>query len=568
MESASHFLTSQPPERSISWRKERHPSSNSCPILYFRCRSGRIRKLSAARCTDVRPVAAGKASMVEQPGGRMVVELVGAFNDLTEKFPVLSTSSSHLLFKTLKRSIPLLLELPVAADGRPPLSRALSVACILADLQMDAEAISASILRELVDAGVITIEEVKNQIGTNVAHLLHECHRVRETPSRIDNIYDDNPIMIMKFCLTYYDIRAVVLELSSRLDKMRHLDHLPRHQQQIQSLQIIKIYAPMAHAVGISSLSLELEDLSFRYLFPRSYMYLDRWLRSHETGGRPLIDVYKEELLQALQDDPVLKCLVDDLSVHGRFKSRFSTMKKLLKDGRRPEEVNDLLGLRVILRPKSDGDALENGKVACYRAREVIQDLWREIPSRLKDYISKPKANGYQSLHMAVDVGDVGHPLMEIQIRTAEMDAQAVDGSASHSLYKGGLTNPEEAKRLKAIMMAAAELAALRLNDYPPGQMSGISSDQKNLVFHLFDKNEDGRISSDELKEIMEELGADREDAMELMQLIDANSDGSLSSDEFEWFQRQVLSMRRLEGNGDPSRSLLAEKLHTAEVHG
>lgn len=89
-------------------------------------------------------------------------------------------------------------------------------------------------------------------------------------------------------------------------------------------------------------------------------------------------------------------------------------------------------------------------------------------------------------------------------------------------------------------MMAAAELAALRLNDYPPGQMSGISSDQKNLVFHLFDKNEDGRISSDELKEIMEELGADREDAMELMQLIDANSDGSLSSDEFEWFQRQV----------------------------
>ncbi|CAN6467031.1 unnamed protein product [Victoria cruziana] len=243
-------------------------------------------------------------------------------------------------------------------------------------------------------------------------------------------------------------------------------------------------------------------------------------------------------------------------------------MKKLLKDGRRPEEVNDLLGLRVILRPKSDGDALENGKVACYRAREVIQDLWREIPSRLKDYISKPKANGYQSLHMAVDVGDVGHPLMEIQIRTAEMDAQAVDGSASHSLYKGGLTNPEEAKRLKAIMMAAAELAALRLNDYPPGQMSGISSDQKNLVFHLFDKNEDGRISSDELKEIMEELGADREDAMELMQLIDANSDGSLSSDEFEWFQRQVLSMRRLEGNGDPSRSLLAEKLHTAEVHG
>ncbi|XP_031496918.1 probable GTP diphosphokinase CRSH, chloroplastic [Nymphaea colorata] len=565
--SPSPFLST--PSEFISWRKVRHPLPHLCPPMLY-CRSRYGRKLPTACCTNLGPVAAGKTSIVEQPGGRMVVELVGAFNDLTEKFPVLSTSSSRLLFKTLKRSIPLLLELPVAADGRPPLSRALSVACILADLQMDAEVISASTLRELVEAGVITLESVKNQIGTGIAHLLHECLRVRDTPSRIDNIDDDNGTMLMKYCLTYYDIRAIILELAFRLDKMRHLDCLPRHQQQIQSLQIITIYAPMAHAVGINALSLELEDLSFRYLFPRSYTYLDRWLRSHETGGRPLIDVYKEQLLQALQDDHVLKCLVEDISVHGRFKSRFSTMKKLLKDGRQREEVNDLLGLRVILKPKSDGDALERGKVACYRAREVIQALWREIPHRMKDYIAKPKANGYQSLHMAVDVSDAGQhkPLVEIQIRTTEMDAQAVDGSASHSLYKGGLTNPEEAKRLKAIMMAAAELAALRLDDHPPGQMSGISGDQKNHVFHLLDKNEDGRISSEELKEVMEELGADREDAMELMQLIDANNDGSLSSDEFELFQRQVRSMRRLEANGDPSRSLLGEKLHTAEVNG
>lgn len=98
-----------------------------------------------------------------------------------------------------------------------------------------------------------------------------------------------------------------------------------------------------------------------------------------------------------------------------------------------------------------------------------------------------------------------------------------------------------QAKRLKAIMMAAVELAALRLGDFPSANhVGGIKTDQRDRVFHLLDKNGDGRISIEELKEVMEELGAEGEDAKELMLLVDANSDGSLSSEEFDWFQRQV----------------------------
>lgn len=308
--------------------------------------------------------------------------------------------------------------------------------------------ISAGLLRQVVESGGVSIQQVRDRIGIGTAHLLHESLRVKNNVNlKLQVLDDETAAALRKFCLTYYDIRALILDLAIRLDMMRHLDYLPRYQQLMISLEVMKIHAPLAHAVATNYLSFELEDLSFRYLFPFSYLFVDTWLRSHETGSKPLIDIYKEQLLQCLKTNPILADLVEDVSVQGRYKSRYSTMKKLLKDGRNPEEVNDVLGLRVIIKPRSNlVNTSEVGERACYRTHEIIQSLWKEMPHRTKDYIARPKANGYRSLHMAVDVSDNGktRPLMEIQIRTEEMDMLAVNGTASHAFYKGGLINPEE----------------------------------------------------------------------------------------------------------------------------
>ncbi|CAN0921823.1 Probable GTP diphosphokinase CRSH, chloroplastic [Linum grandiflorum] len=433
---------------------------------------------------------------------------------------------------------------------------------------MDAEVLSASILWHVLEAGAISLKEVRNRVGPATALLLHETWRLKTLPTRLEVIDDDDDddaaSTLRRFCLTYYDIRALVLDLALKLDMMRNLDYLPRHQQLMVSLQVMRLHAPLAHAVGTHSLSLELEDLSFSYLFPYSYLYVDAWLNSHETGSRSLMDEYALRLHHCLRDDPLLVEMVDDVSVKGRYKSRYSTMKKLLKDGRKPEQVNDVLGLRVILHPKED-----LSEKACYRTREIIRSLWKDIPDRTKDYIAKPKANGYQSLHMAVDVSDEknARPMMEIQIRTVDMDRKAVGGAASHSLYKAGLTDAEEAKRLKTIMMAAAEFAALRLKDLPSAA-EGIEIEGRDRVFGLLDKNGDGRISIEELMEVMEELGAPGKDAEEMMQLLDSNSDGSLNSDEFDSFQKQVELIRDLEQQDDSYKSKLKQKLEATEENG
>eukprot|EP01018_Ginkgo_biloba_P033718 Gb_16465 [translate_table: standard] len=199
-------------------------------------------------------------------------------------------------------------------------------------------------------------------------------------PSRVDTLDNEHASALRKFCLAYHDIRVVIVELAACLDMMRHSMHLPKYHQQTLAVEIMQIYAPLAHAISTGSLSLEFEDLAFQSLFPNSYSFVDTWLRSQVTSGKGIIDKYRCQLSEDLQKDVMLSSMVDEISVHGWYKSRFSTMKKLLKDGRKPQEVYDVLGLRLVLKPKVGKDERERGTKACYWTHEIIQSLWKEVP--------------------------------------------------------------------------------------------------------------------------------------------------------------------------------------------
>ncbi|XP_052155050.1 GTP diphosphokinase CRSH3, chloroplastic [Oryza glaberrima] len=513
-------------------------------------------------------------------GGRLMAELLGVFNGLTERMgeDVATSSSSRLLFRALKLALPALRDGGGDGGGGQSVSRALVVAASLADLQMDAEVISAGMVRGALDAGALAMADVEAQLGASAAGLVEESLKVKRAPSEVDVADEEAASALRKRCLSSYDIRAVILELAVKLDAMKHLDVLPKHQQRTTSLEVLKVFAPLAHAVGAGELSLELEDLSFQRLYPQAYVHIDQWLSSQEDDCKRVIAASKEELLRALTADDELRRTVTGVDVMGRYKSRFSTMKKLVKDGRRPEDVNDILGMRVILDPRPGA----GGDRACLRTHEVIKAMWKDVPARTKDYITRPKGNGYRSLHVAVDMSEPApegkkRPLMEIQVRTREMDMAAVGGQASHALYKGGLTDPEEAKRLKAIMLAAAEVAAQHLRDEPAGDdgqtaaaaaaaAAGVGNVER--AFQLLDKNGDGRISMEELTEIMEDLGAGGHDAEELMRLLDANSDGSLSSDEFALFQKRVELKAKLEDKDDEYKEILEQKLQKVDDTG
>ncbi|KAL5202277.1 hypothetical protein ABZP36_013229 [Zizania latifolia] len=500
-------------------------------------------------------------------GGRLMAELLGVFNELTERMgeDVATSSSWSLLFRALKLALPALRD----AAGGSSLARALIVAASLADLQMDAEVISAGIVRQAMDAGAVAMADAEEQLGPGAAALLRESLAVKHAPSRVDVSDEEAASAVRRLCLSSYDIRAVILELAVKLDVMKHLDAVPKHQQRTTSLEVLKVYAPLAHAVGAGALSKELEDLSFWRLYPQAYAQIDQWLSGQEDDCKNVLATSKEQLRDALAADEELSRTVDSADIKSRYKSRFSTMKKLVKDGRRPEDVNDILGMRVILDPLPGAD----GCRACMRTHEVIRAMWKEVPGRTKDYITRPKRDGYQSLHVAVDMSEPApegkkRPLMEIQIRTKDMDAAAVFG---HALYKGCLTDPDESQKLKAIMLAAAEVAAQHLrDDEPTGGATATITGVGNVdrAFRQLDKNSDGRISMEELTELMDDLGAGGQDAEELMRLLDDNNDGSLTSDEFALFQKRIELKTKLEDKDAEYKEILKEKLQTVDETG
>jgi GTP diphosphokinase / guanosine-3',5'-bis(diphosphate) 3'-diphosphatase len=317
-------------------------------------------------------------------------------------------------------------------SGDPYVTHPLSVAYIISQLKLDVPSVCAGLLHDAVEDTSTTIEELTQVFGQEIAFLVDGVTKLGKLPwsTREERQAENFRKMLLAMAR---DIRVILVKFCDRLDNMRTLDHLPPAKQERIAEETMQIYAPLANRLGIQWIKVELEDLSFKYLFPGEHEQLKTAIaKTRRERERYIADV--EKLIQREMDQAGIHC-----RVFGRAKHLWSIRQKMKRTGLPFEEIHDTIGFRV----------LTDTPRACYEALGVCHSAWKPIPGRFKDYIALPKPNMYQSLHTAV-IGPGGQRI-EMQIRTEEMQLVAEHGIAAHWKYKegkgqGGQIDEEEAK--------------------------------------------------------------------------------------------------------------------------
>jgi len=303
-------------------------------------------------------------------------------------------------------------------SGEPYIIHPLSVAIILADLQLDKESIVAGILHDVVEDTVITEEELEKEFGSDVAIIVDGVTKLEKIQYNGDKLEYQAENLRKMFMAMAKDIRVILVKLADRLHNMRTLQYQKKEKQVEIARETMDIYAPLAQRLGISKVKVELDDLSLKYLEPEVY---------YDLADK--ISIRKSEREKMVQD------IVDDVAKHirnagieatfdGRVKHFFSIYRKMLNQDKSLDQIYDLFAVRIIVNSIPD----------CYAALGVIHEMYKPIPGRFKDYIAMPKPNRYQSLHTTL-IGPTGRPF-EIQIRTYDMHRTAEYGIAAHWKYK------------------------------------------------------------------------------------------------------------------------------------
>ncbi len=305
-------------------------------------------------------------------------------------------------------------------SGEPYISHPLGVAAILADLRLDLPTVITGLLHDTVEDTSVTLKDIETEFGKTIAELVDGVTKISKIKFR--NTHEKQGENIRKMIVAMgKDVRVVLVKLADRLHNMRSLNHMPYEKQARIAQETLDIYSPLASRLGISSMKIELEDLSFRYSNPEGYYSLAQKVAKKKKEREKYIDETMRLLMQELSTRSKVK-----FEVSGRPKHLFSIYRKMQARGIDYEQVYDVLAFRV----------LANSVSECYEVLGHVHALWKPIPGRFKDFIAMPKANNYQSLHTTV-IGPGGERI-EIQIRTKEMHLIAERGIAAHWKYKEG----------------------------------------------------------------------------------------------------------------------------------
>ena len=309
-------------------------------------------------------------------------------------------------------------------SGEPFVYHPLYTANLLADLKLDATTIASALLHDVLEDTDVSKEQLAERFGDEVTEIVDGVTKLKRLPS--GNLEEAQAESLRKMIVAMSrDVRVIIIKLADRLHNMRTLDYLKRETQLKKATETLEIYAPLAHRLGIHSVKWELEDLAFATLHPRRYEEIKRLVAARRGDREAFISGVADQLLAHLGEAGI------EAEVHGRVKHFYSIYNKMVSRNKEFNEIYDLAGLRVVVDSVRD----------CYGVLGVIHSLWKPIPGRFKDYIAMPKFNMYQSLHTTV-MSNEGK-LLEIQLRTYEMDTTAEYGIAAHWMYKNGLRSSD-----------------------------------------------------------------------------------------------------------------------------
>ncbi len=364
----------------------------------------------------------------------LVIDLEVEKTEILKRYRALLRASKSTLQKGDKRMIRKAFDMALEShkdmrrkSGEPYIYHPIAVAQIAAEeIGLGTTSIVCALLHDVVEDTDVTLDDIEQEFGKKVAKIIDGL-------TKISGVFDTNSSLqaenFRKMLLTLADdVRVILIKLADRLHNMRTMEFMPRDKQLKLSSETVYLYAPLAHRLGLYAIKSELEDLSMKYMERETYQFIKNKLNEKKAEREKFIRDFIEPVKKVLTSQDL------DADLFGRPKSIHSIWNKMKKKSIPFEEVYDLFAIRVIL-----DSTPENEKADCWKAYSIVTDLYRPNPDRLRDWISSPKANGYESLHTTV-MGPRGQ-WVEVQIRTKRMNEIAEKGFAAHWKYKEASTD-------------------------------------------------------------------------------------------------------------------------------
>ncbi len=302
-------------------------------------------------------------------------------------------------------------------SGAPYFVHVSAVGYTLAQMGLDPKTISAGLLHDVVEDAQVSEDDIEQEFDREIRLLVDGVTKLGKLKYRGAERHVES--LRKLFVSTAKDLRVIIIKLADRLHNVSTLRFVPKEKQKRIALETLEIYAPIANRLSIGKLKGELEDYCFPFAFPEEYKKVQDIMREHGNDN----DKKLEKVYRAIQVELAKSGIT---SARGEFRTKrtYSIYKKLLRNEMDIGKIYDVAAIRVIVPSLSD----------CYQALGIIHSQWRPLPGRIKDYIAFPKPNGYQSLHTTIFTGDGS--IIEVQLRTEEMDRDAAFGVAAHFAYK------------------------------------------------------------------------------------------------------------------------------------